>query len=246
VQSPFNYAQQGRLFIPNGRDFPAANTLEHALAVASHVGQLASVLGGRIAVLCTSRKAVLRVSEALQKYLKQWSKTSGQPSITVLSQLEHGRAAMLEHFRSNPRAILVGASSLWEGLDLPGDLLNAVVIDKIPFAQPDDPILTARLRASEAIGQSPFYAIQIPEASLALKQGTGRLIRTEVDWGVVSVLDTRLRSASYGKQLLQALPNFTVVNTESELVAYCEAQLLDHTHTTTLISSTSKRYRKYN
>ena len=223
VQSPFHYAQQGRLYIP--RQFPAANTQEHAIAVAAHAAELAGVLGGRTAVLCTSRKAVARVSEAMKHSLDQWCSLMGHAPIEVLSQLEHGRTAMLAHFRANPRAVLVGAAALWEGLDLPGSLLNAVVIDKIPFAQPDDPVLAARLKACEAAGLSPFDTLQIPEASLALKQGTGRLIRTESDWGVVSVLDTRLRSSGYGKKLTQSLPAFTPVDSVDALLTYCEQQL---------------------
>jgi ATP-dependent DNA helicase DinG len=223
VQSPFDYAQQGRLYVP--RTFPAANTAEHAIAVAALAAELAGVLGGRTAVLCTSRKAVTRVSEAVKHSLDQWCSLMGHEPIEVLSQLEHGRTAMLAHFRANPRAVLVGAAALWEGLDLPGSLLNAVVIDKIPFAQPDDPVLAARLKACEAAGLSPFDTLQIPEASLALKQGTGRLIRTESDWGVVAVTDTRLRSSGYGKKLMQALPGFAPVDTVDALLSYCEMQL---------------------
>jgi ATP-dependent DNA helicase DinG len=158
--------------------------------------------------------------------LDHWCSVMGYEPIEVLSQLEHGRTAMLAHFRKNPRAVLVGAAALWEGLDLPGSLLNAVVIDKIPFAQPDDPVLAARLKACEAAGLSPFDALQIPEASLALKQGTGRLIRTEQDWGVVSVLDTRLRSSGYGRKLTQSLPAFSTVDTVDALLTYCEQQLV--------------------
>jgi ATP-dependent DNA helicase DinG len=194
--------------------------------VAALAAELAGVLGGRTAVLCTSRKAVARVSEAVKHSLDQWCSLMGHAPIEVLSQLEHGRTAMLAHFRANPRAVLVGAAALWEGLDLPGSLLHAVVIDKIPFAQPDDPVLAARLKACEAAGLSPFDTLQIPEASLALKQGTGRLIRTESDWGVVVVTDTRLRSSGYGKKLMQALPGFAPVDTVDALLTYCEQQLL--------------------
>ncbi len=223
VQSPFDYAKQGRLYIP--RQFAAPNTPEHSLAVAAHAAELAGVLGGRTAVLCTSRKAVQRVAEALQLALNDWAIAMQAPPIAVLSQLEHGRTAMLAQFRANPRAVLVGAAALWEGLDLPGELLNAVIIDKIPFAQPDDPVLAARLKACEAAGLSPFDTVQIPEASLTLKQGTGRLIRTETDWGVVSVLDTRLHTAGYGRRLAASLPSFTRADTVDELLVYCEAQI---------------------
>ncbi len=223
VQSPFQYAEQGRLYIP--RQFAAPNTPEHALAVAALAAELAGVLGGRTAVLCTSRKAVARVADAVKHSLDQWCAALGHTPIEVLSQLEHGRTAMLAHFRANPRAVLVGAAALWEGLDLPGNLLNAVIIDKIPFAQPDDPVLAARLKACEEAGLSPFDTLQIPEASLALKQGTGRLIRTEADWGVVCVTDTRLRTAGYGKRLTAALPAFSRVDNVDELLTYCESRL---------------------
>jgi ATP-dependent DNA helicase DinG len=225
VQSPFNYAKQGRVFIPSSHNFPAPNTSEHAVSVAAHVAEIAGVLGGRTVVLCTSRKAVARVSEALRYTLNQWSSITGQAPIEVLSQLEHGRTAMLAYFRSNSRSVLVGAAALWEGLDLPGNLLNAVVIDKIPFAQPDDPVLAARLRTCEALGESAFNTVQVPEAGLILKQGTGRLIRTEQDWGVISVLDTRLHNTAYGKKLLHCIPEFTPINNLDALLTYCETQL---------------------
>ena len=223
VASPFDYPRQGRLFIP--RQFAPANSFDHAAAVAAHAAELAGVLGGRTVVLCTSRRAVARISEALQLKLDNWCTAMREPPIAVLSQLEHGRTTMLAHFRANPRAVLVGAAALWEGLDLPGNLLNAVVIDKIPFGQPDDPVFAARLKQVTAEGGSSFDAVQLPEAALSLQQGTGRLIRTEADWGVISVLDTRLKTAGYGRRLVSAMPAFTQVDSVDELLGFCEGKL---------------------
>ena len=220
VKSPFNYAKQGVLFVP--RHFTAPNSEEHSETIATYAYEMALTLGGRTAMLCTSRRAVEKMTLALRKLVEENTRAE---SITILSQLEHGRTAMIEHFREHPRAILVGAASLWEGLDLPGNLLNAVMIDKIPFASPDDPILSARMALCTAQKRSSFAEIQLPEAALTLKQGAGRLIRTESDWGVLAVFDPRLHHSSYGKTLLADLPAFPLSTSFDEMLVFCENKL---------------------
>ena len=114
----------------------------------------------------------------------------------------------MEKFRQEGNAILVGSSSFWEGVDFPGDLLTLVAIDKIPFMSPDDPVLDARIRDCENRGGSAFFEIQIPHAAIALKQGAGRLVRSENDAGVLLIGDVRLVEKGYGKRLWQGLPDF--------------------------------------
>ena len=119
------------------------------------------------------------------------------------------RRDLLEKFRTLDHAVLVGSASFWEGIDIAGERLTLVAIDKLPFAPPDDPVLEARLRHCRDQGGNPFMEYQLPEAAIALKQGAGRLIRTETDWGVLMVGDTRLVDKPYGKQLWRGLPPFT-------------------------------------
>ena len=126
----------------------------------------------------------------------------------LLKQGENSRAYLMDKFRQEGNAILVGSASFWEGVDFPGDLLTLVAIDKIPFMSPDDPVLDARIKDCEERGGSPFFEIQIPHAAITLKQGAGRLIRSEDDAGVLVIGDVRLVEKGYGKRLWKGLPDF--------------------------------------
>jgi len=138
----------------------------------------------------------------------------------VLLQGEGSRSDLLERFRRLGDAVLVGSASFWEGVDVRGEALSLVVIDKLPFAPPDDPVLAARLAAFEREGRSPFAEYQLPRAAIALKQGAGRLIRDEADRGVLMICDPRLFSRAYGRRLLGSLPPMRPTRDEADAVAF--------------------------
>ena len=203
VGSPFDYAQQSALYVP--QDFPKPADPTHALKVAQLAAQAARQLGGRTMVLTTTLKALRVIGEALASNFE----TSGE--LDVLVQGAMPKRTLIERFRQGSTAghrgcVLVASASFWEGIDVPGDALQLVIIDKLPFPPPNDPMAEARSKAIEAQGQSAFNDYFVPEAAVALKQGAGRLIRRETDQGVLVVCDTRLTSMGYGKRLLKALP----------------------------------------
>ena len=192
VGSPFDYAQQGILYVarhlpPPGRDGIPEEALDE-------VGDLIDAAGGRTLVLCSSWRAVERMGDYLRVRL----------STPVLVQRRGEPAASLvAAFEADPATSLVGTMSLWQGVDVPGETCSLVVIDRIPFPRPDDPIVAAR---QEALGREGFREVSVPRAGLMLAQGAGRLIRDAGDRGMVAVLDPRLATASYGKVLRDAMP----------------------------------------
>ena len=207
VASPFDYAAQGRLLVP--QDLPLPNQPGHSEAVGALAARLASVNPGGTFVLTTTLRAARLIAQTLRQLL---------PGRMVLEQFDESKAALLARFAATPQAVLVGSQSFWEGVDLPGDQLTLVLIDKLPFAPPDDPLTAARLKRIEAEGRSGFADYSMPQAALALQQGAGRLIRTETDRGVLVVCDRRLTATGWGRQLLTSLPPFTrVTRTEEAL-----------------------------
>ena len=203
VGSPFDYPRQAALYVPTG--WPKPGDPAHAQQVARLAGDGAARLGGRTMVLTTTLRALREIGEALRE------RFDGDSSIEVLVQGSQPKRELMERFRrgaepGRPGCVLVGSSSFWEGVDMPGDALQLVVIDKLPFPPPGDPLVEARCRRIEQQGRSAFSAYSIPEAAVALKQGAGRLIRSESDRGVLVIGDARLVSMGYGRRLLTALP----------------------------------------
>ena len=207
VESPFDYARQAALYVPPDMPLPSSSAA-HSQAVAVLAGDAALRLGGRTMVLTTTRRALHAIGAALQERL------AGQ-GLTVLVQGQQPRHLLLQRLRQGG-AVLVGAGSFWEGVDVPGDALQLLVIDKLPFAPPDDPLAQARAQRLEAAGRSAFREHALPEAAVALQQGAGRLIRHEADRGVLVVCDTRLRTMGYGKRLRAALPPMQWLASEAE------------------------------
>ncbi len=213
ADSPFDYAAHARLYVP--ASFPRPADAGHSAAVAALAQRLATALGGRTFVLTTTLRALQTIGAALREAL-----STAVPPIEVFIQGEGPKRSVLSKFLASPGAVLVGSQSFWEGIDVPGEALQCVVIDKLPFPPPNDPLVEARCRDLEAQGGNGFQDHFVPEAAVALKQGAGRLIRSETDRGLLVIADTRLQAMPYGRRLLAALPPMTRVTQEAEAVSW--------------------------
>ncbi len=199
---PFDYRRQAALVAPEG--MPDPNDPAFLPAAARAVRALAEVTGGRAFVLCTSVRNMLGLRDALSDL--PWQ---------VLLQGERPKHRLLEAFRREP-SVLFATQSFWEGVDVPGEALSLVVIDRLPFAPPADPVVAARIRALAEAGRDGFAELQVPAAALALRQGFGRLIRTRSDRGLVAVLDPRLLTRGYGRAFLATLPECPLLRSAEE------------------------------
>ncbi len=197
--SPFDYGEQAMLYAPTG--MPDPNSPDFVDAVVEAAFPVIRAAQGRTFVLCTSLRAMQRIHDGLQTRLE--AESLGLP---LLMQGQGSRSELLERFRRMGNAVLVASQSFWEGVDVPGDALSVVIIDKLPFAPPDDPVLKARVEWMEKQGRNPFMDYQLPRAVISMKQGAGRLIRTERDRGVLMVCDPRMLTKPYGKRVWQSLP----------------------------------------
>ena len=196
--SPFDYPRQAQLYIPRGLPDPrqphyTGEVVEKALPVID-------IVGGRTFFLFTSHSA-LREAHSILKQCADYH---------LLVQGQMPRTELLERFRSTPGTVLLGTASFWEGVDVRGDALSCVIIDKLPFESPSDPVLRARLEAIESAGGRPFLDYQLPHAVISLKQGVGRLIRDSEDFGILMLCDPRLLNKGYGKVFLDSLPSIPI------------------------------------
>ncbi|MFG6462762.1 ATP-dependent DNA helicase [Roseateles sp. DXS20W] len=215
VGSPFDYAAHARLYVPRG--FPKPAEPAHAPSVALLASRLARALGGRTFVLTTTLRNLQTVADALRERFEE-----GGDAIAVLQQGALPKRVLLQRFLDNPASVLVGSASFWEGIDVPGEALQCVVIDKLPFPPPNDPLVEARVQRLEAEGRNAFSEYFIAEAAIALKQGAGRLIRTETDRGLLVVCDPRMAGMNYGRRLRAALPPMTPVANEAEALEWLQ------------------------
>lgn len=219
VDSPFDYARQAAWYVPLA--LPAPGEAGHSAAVARLAGDGAERLGGRTLVLTTTLKALETIGQLLQQRFGLLE------PIDVLVQGQGSKQALMERFRAGTvqgrGCVLVASSTFWEGVDIPGDALQLVVIDKLPFPPPDDPLVEARCRQLEALGRNAFADFMLPEAAMALKQGAGRLIRQESDRGLLVVADPRLRTKAYGPRLVRALPPMRLLGSEADWLAALDA-----------------------
>lgn len=195
VDSPFDYLQQSQLIVP--RYLPEAHKAERAQALANLAKPLIAASKGACFMLFTSYRMLNQVADIL-------ADTIDNP---LLVQGQMSKSKILQEFTNNPDAVLLATASFWEGIDVRGNKLTCVIIDKLPFASPDDPMLQARSEDVKRQGKDPFYEIQLPQAVIALKQGVGRLIRDVTDQGVMVICDDRLVNRPYGQVFLKSLPD---------------------------------------
>jgi ATP-dependent DNA helicase DinG len=206
----FDYASQALLYIPS--DMPDVRNSSFGSCAAREIERLLEISQGRAFCLFTSYAQMKDVFE----------RVSSRVSFPLLLQGTAPRSVLLDRFRTTPNAVLFATSSFWQGVDVPGAQLSCVIIDKLPFAVPSDPIVAARVRALMDDGRNAFAEYQVPEAVLALKQGFGRLIRSKSDRGILAILDNRIRRMQYGKIFLESLPAYTITQDLAEVARFME------------------------
>ncbi len=207
LHSPFDYHSQAVLHIPNDIREPGTDGFENDLI--HHLQEILSITKGSTLVLFTSYTLLTKVYHAMKL-----------PSLVLLRQGEGDNYRLVQLFKKNSHSVLFGTYSFWQGIDIPGDALRCVVITKLPFAVPDEPIMEARMEALTMSGKNPFNHYQIPQAIILLKQGFGRLIRTKTDRGAVVVLDSRIRTRRYGPRFLKSLPACTIAASLGDIAGF--------------------------
>lgn len=213
-ESPFDFARHGLLYVPAGIGAPSDPDFAERIDAA--VWPLIVANRGRAFVLCTTLRMVDQLARRFAVRLEQLD----APPLELLVQGTAPRAELLERFRRAAAPVLLGSASFWEGVDVRGRQLSLVVIDKLPFAPPDDPVLRARIDALRRSGGDPFRELQMPAAALALQQGAGRMIRSETDRGLLVVCDGRLAEKAYGRWLLRSLPPFSRTRSADEALGF--------------------------
>jgi ATP-dependent DNA helicase DinG len=211
--SPFNYGEQALLYVP--QNLPEPNSEGYTGAVVQAALPLIEASKGRAFLLFTSLRAMQRAHEILQAEFDRrgWD-------YPLMLQGEGSRNEMLSRFREHGNAVLLGSQSFWEGVDVRGEALSLVIIDKLPFAPPDDPVLAARIEQMKKQGHNAFMEYQLPRAIITLKQGAGRLIRDETDRGVLMICDPRIIGKHYGRRIWQSLPPMKRTRVEGEAVEF--------------------------
>ncbi|MGH8402088.1 MAG: ATP-dependent DNA helicase [Gammaproteobacteria bacterium] len=214
--SPFDYEHNALLYLPDG--LPDVKSPAYTAAVVQAAAPVVQASGGRAFLLFTSHRALQEAAELVRA---DWP-------FPLLVQGEAPRRRLLERFRELGNAVLLGTASFWEGVDVRGPALSVVVIDRLPFASPGDPVMKARLAALERQGREPFMEYQLPQAVLALKQGVGRLIRDDTDTGVLMLCDPRVTRKGYGKMFLASLPPMSRTNDLKDVLGFLERILPEH------------------
>lgn len=204
--SSFDFEQQAIIYIPRAMPDPRASEFNEMAA--AEIVKLLAITRGHAFVLCTSNYAMNALYELV----------SSRINFPCFVQGSMSKTAILERFRATPNAVLFATSSFWQGVDVQGDQLSCVIIDKLPFAVPTDPIVAARTRFIDENGGKSFFDYSVPQAVISLKQGIGRLIRSRTDRGVIALLDTRLRTKSYGRDFLNSLPRMRITGNLADVV----------------------------
>lgn len=212
LDSPFDYNKQTLFYVPES--IPEPNSNQFVEVITDKIGEILSVTRGRAFVLFTSTRNMETVFERLK----------GTLPFPLLLQGTKPKTRLIEEFKSNKGAVLFATSSFWEGVDVQGEALSCVIIDRLPFAPPDDPILSTRVDLLRSAGKNPFFLLQVPMAVIALKQGLGRLIRARNDKGALCVMDTRILSKNYGKFFFESLHKSPLTRSLKALKAFFESR----------------------
>ncbi len=215
--SPFDYPSNALLYCPTG--MPDPNHPDYAEAVVAAAWPAIRASNGRAFVLCTSLRAMRRIHELLEERI-----AGAGLEMPLMMQGQGSKSELLERFRHLGNAVLVASQSFWEGVDVRGEALSLVVIDKLPFAPPDDPVLAARIDTLKRQGRNAFFEVQLPRAVISMKQGAGRLIRDETDRGVLMVCDPRMVDKPYGRRIWQSLPPMRRTRDIADVEAFLEAE----------------------
>ncbi len=216
VDSPFDYRHNALLYLPT--DLPEPQHRDYTKRIIDMVKPVLNASGGRAFLLFTSYRAMHEAASLLE----------GQIDYPVLMQGQMPKRELIEAFQSVGNAVLLGTSSFWEGVDVRGEALSLVVIDKLPFGSPGDPVMSARIDHMKQGGGNPFFEYQVPQAAIALKQGVGRLIRDVTDRGVLVLCDPRIRSRHYGEVFITSLPPMPITRDLDEVVEFYRAERIAH------------------
>jgi ATP-dependent DNA helicase DinG len=208
--SHFDFKTQTIMYVPN--DLPAPNFKDFAVEAAKRIIEILEITSGRALILFTSYSNLNIVYELI----------SGKLPYTVYRQGDAPRSILLERFRQDTHSVLLATGSFWQGVDVPGEALSCLIVDKLPFDSPGDPMVAARIETIQSKGGNPFMEYQLPSAIISLKQGLGRLIRKRSDRGVLAILDGRILTARYGRFFFDSLPEMTVSNEMEDIRSFFE------------------------
>jgi ATP-dependent DNA helicase DinG len=216
LDSPFNFKDNACLYVPN--NMPDPNTSIFNLTLIKKIFPLINAANGRTFILSTSLKAMREISALLKDIFNEQ-----EVEFPILTQGENSKKVLIDRFKSYGNAVLIGSMSFWEGIDVRGPLLSLVIIDKLPFQSPGDPVFESKINRLKNLGENPFMTFQLPQAILSLKQGAGRLIRDEVDKGVLMICDSRIIDKPYGKRIWKSLPAFKRTRQEIDVTNFLKS-----------------------
>jgi len=216
LNSPFDFKNNACLYVPN--NMPDPNSSIFNLTIIKKTYPLIQAAKGRTFILSTSLKSMREISALLKSEFEEHD-----INFPILTQGEDSKRTLIERFKSYGNAVLIGSMSFWEGIDVRGPSLSLVIIDKLPFQSPGDPVFESRINRLKALGENPFMSFQLPQAIISLKQGAGRLIRDEIDKGVLMICDPRIIDKPYGKRIWKSLPDFKRTRNELDVTDFLKS-----------------------